>query len=146
MLRKKKTECALRDMQSLVCGAVNDHKSDDVYFYDPTALFKEIMVSFDLLSSFLRENSKSPTNSSKLGIPLPIYAVEPLSSSSRYYSDLFPPLPHPSLGSTHSGTKKTRTAGAIMGEPISIQIRFEASSDWPNEENALEAAKCAMLI
>jgi len=140
----ERTEFALRDMQSLICGAVSGDKSNEKrIFHDPIVIFKEITTSFDMLSSFLIENSKSPSGS--LGIPLTIESVEPLSASLRY-SDLFPPLPHPTLGARHVGVKRIKISGASVGDSILIQLRLEKSSNWPNQNIALEAAKCAMLL
>eukprot|EP00553_Chaetoceros_curvisetus_P009993 CAMPEP_0204618964 /NCGR_PEP_ID=MMETSP0717-20131115/5462_1 /ASSEMBLY_ACC=CAM_ASM_000666 /TAXON_ID=230516 /ORGANISM="Chaetoceros curvisetus" /LENGTH=556 /DNA_ID=CAMNT_0051632835 /DNA_START=57 /DNA_END=1727 /DNA_ORIENTATION=+ len=80
---------------------------------------------------------------SKLGLPLSVDAVEALSPSLRY-SSTFPQVPHPLLGSL---TKyQSKVAGAIVNKPILIQIRFEGSSKWPADTNAMGAAKCAMLM
>jgi len=39
-----------------------------------------------------------------------------------------------------------KAAGAIVGAPALLQIRFEGSSKWPSDLDAMGAAKCAMLI
>jgi U3 small nucleolar RNA-associated protein 22 len=80
---------------------------------------------------------------SRLGLPLTIDAVEPLSPSLRY-SELFPPIPHPFLGGVAPSSKKV--AGAIVSDPILIQVRFGSSSKWPTDLKAIGAAKTAMLI
>jgi U3 small nucleolar RNA-associated protein 22 len=112
------------------------------------------MTAFDSLVEFLRKNTRAIADSSlgskkknvsKLGMPLAIDEVEPLSPCLRY-SALFPPEPHPLLGGNTSGLDKRKVSGANDGSPILIQIRFEGTSKWPASMNAMGAAKCAMLI
>jgi U3 small nucleolar RNA-associated protein 22 len=110
------------------------------------------MKAYESLASFLKSNSLPTlpvpgtleTKKSRLGLPLSIDAVEPLSPTLRY-SELFPPIPHPFAGSSGiKGMKKV--SSAISSEPINIQIRFGASSKWPTDLKAIGAAKTAMLI
>uniref|UniRef100_A0A7S4JAR4 U3 small nucleolar RNA-associated protein 22 n=1 Tax=Odontella aurita TaxID=265563 RepID=A0A7S4JAR4_9STRA len=159
---------ALRDLTSLIDGAAagsaSGSGSGGEAFSDATEAHRKIMAAFDSLSDFLRKNSTPPlggggssTEGSKLGLPLMIDAVEPLSPCLRY-SELFPPVPHPLLGGgagsvnadadDKGGKKKKRNkaSGAVMSDPIQIQIRFEGSSKWPSDVNAMAAAKCAMLV
>ena len=147
----------LRDMTSIIDGvavdaAVKDSTLANPWFSNPTLAHRNIMKSFEELAGFLREHSLPSLpvpgtleeKASRLGMPLAIDAVEPLSPCLRY-SDLFPPLPHPFLGSAGvKGMKKT--SGVIGSEPVCIQIRFGASSKWPTDLKAIGAAKTAMLI
>jgi len=138
---------ALRDMLSLIDGAVS---SSNKPISNSTSAHKDIMVAFDSLSSFLKDNTSAMSGTSgidelsKLGLPLPINSLEALSSCLRY-SELFPPTPHELLG---GGTKNTgeKISGVTMGNAILIQICFKKSSKWPLDINAMGAAKCAMLL
>lgn len=138
----------LHNILSLVEGATDDlSKGNQKLMNSSDAAHKSITAAFENLSKFLKSNSEVETNSigegsSKLGLPLYIDAVEALSPSLRY-SATFPQIPHALLGSTAKGGK--RVAGAIVGDPILIQIRFEGSSKWPSDINAMGAAKCALL-
>lgn len=139
----------LRNMMSLIEGVSGDDAASGGV--DSTIMHKDIMSAFDALTGFLRQNSIAvPVNPgskdmrSKLGLPLAIDAVEPLSSSLRY-SELFPPQAHPLLG----GKKRAsggKAAGVTSGSPILVQIRLEGNSKWPNDVKAISAAKCALLI
>jgi len=140
---------ALRGMRSLIEGVVLSSNTNDT-LSDSTAAHKDIMLAFDSLSSFLKDNTIAvPTASdangiSKLGLPLPINSLEALSPSLRY-SDLFPPTPHELLGGETKNTGK-KIAGVTMGNAILIQICFKKSNKWPLDINAMGAAKCAMLL
>lgn len=122
-------------------------KSGIVPVSDPWANHQKIMKAFESLSDFLRKNSQQSSSGqlydSSLGLPLSIDAVEPLSPSLRY-SELFPQIPHPLLGGATTAEKKG--AGAVMFDPILVQIRFGPSSKWPTDLKAIGAAKTAMLI
>ena len=154
---------ALRGMVSLVDGVPSRSGEgggsggglSSSPFADPAGMHRDVMLAFDSLSTFLRGASAVLTpasaggataaGTSRLGLPLRIDAVEPLAPCLRY-SDPFPPSPHPLLGGT-TGTGSTRkAAGAIVGAPALLQIRFEGSSKWPSDLDAMGAAKCAMLI
>jgi len=147
----------LRHMISIIDGTVingtaNDKSPSNTWFSNPTLAHRSLMKASEELSGFLKEHSL-PTlpvpgtvegKMSRLGLPLAIDAVEPLSPCLRY-SDLFPPLPHLFLGSNGvKGLKKT--SGVISTEPVCIQIRCGASSKWPTDLKAIGAAKAAMLI
>lgn len=142
---------SLRNMQSLVDTAIISHPSAESIMFDPLAAHRAAMRAFDSLAEFLKKNSALTEVvagvkelQSKLGLPLPIDNVEALSMALRY-SEIFPPVPHPFLGSqVLSGTKKV--TGAIMSAPIEIQIRFGSSSKWPADIKAVGAAKTAMLL
>ena len=140
---------ALRNMLSLVDGVATP-SSDDKLLTNAISAFKSAMSTFSSLSDFLRQNS-SPTipvpgsadaKTSRLGVPLAIDAVEPLSPSLRY-SELFPPLPQSTLGGPRRDGKKV---SGVAPPPIMIQIRFGLSSKWPTDLKAIAAAKTAMLI
>ena len=139
----------LRNMVSFIDGIASPQPSP---FSDSLVLHKNVMTAFDSLAEFLRRNTSTTyetaggrgKKASKLGLPLSVDEVEPLSPCLRY-SSLFPPVPHPLLGGTDSGDKR-KISGVNPGEPILIQIRFEGSSKWPTSLNAMCAAKCAMLI
>eukprot|EP00804_Cyclotella_cryptica_P000287 CCRYP_010222-RA/>CCRYP_010222-RA protein AED:0.03 eAED:0.03 QI:184/1/1/1/0.75/0.6/5/416/1480 len=139
----------LRNMVSFIDGVCTEKPSP---LSDSLSLHKNVMLAFDALSDFLRRNTATIVDNSlgkgkkvsKLGLPLSIDDVEPLSPCLRY-SSLFPPVPHPSLGGMELGDSR-KVSGVIDGEPILIQIRFEGSSRWPTSLNAMGAAKCAMLI
>jgi U3 small nucleolar RNA-associated protein 22 len=142
---------SLRNILATVDGVVQCDPSDDSAFLNPLTAHKKVMKAFETLSNFLRTNSL-PTlpvsgttdRKARLGIPISIDAVEPLSPSLRYAA-LFPPLPHPFLGAPAiPGAKKA--SGAVQSDPIEIQIRFGASSKWPTDLKAMGAAKTAMLI
>mmetsp|Transcript_14570 Transcript_14570/g.35207 ORF Transcript_14570/g.35207 Transcript_14570/m.35207 type:complete len:1208 (+) Transcript_14570:97-3720(+) len=133
---------SLPDLMSVVDGASSDEPS--IPFADPVASHQKVMSAFNSLSDFLQKSSRLHDDTGyNLGLPLAIDAVEPLSPSLRY-SELFPPVPHPLLGGEKLKTKKI--PGALTSEPILIQIRFSASSKWPNDLKAIGAAKTAMLI
>lgn len=142
----------LRNMVSFIDGVASASAPSPLS--DSLALHKNAMTAFDSLSDFLRRNTATAATSdgkkvSKLGLPLSIDEVEPLSPCLRY-SALFPPVPHPLLGGTDidSGgdSKKRKVSGVNVGSPILVQIRFEGSSKWPTSLNAMGAAKCAMLV
>jgi len=108
-----------------------------------------VLSAFDALANFLRRNTEQldfsgKPKSSRLGLPLSIDAVEPLSTSLRY-SDPFPPTPHPLLGSAEEAGG-AKVALNISHRPIKIQIRFGRSSKWPNDLRSISAAKTAMLV
>lgn len=115
--------------------------------WDPLSAHQRLLKAFESLSDFLRRHTEQPTpghlQTSSLGLPLSIDAVEALSPALRY-SELFPPHPHPLLGGAPNAEK--RVSGAIMFDPILVQIRFGASSKWPTDLKAIGAAKTAMLI
>lgn len=108
--------------------------------------------AFDDLGSFLKKHS-APTVAvpgttdlkARLGIPLVIDALEALSPALRYAA-VFPPVPHPLLGSLASSTGGIKMAGAIASDPIEVQVRFGPSSKWPMDVKAIAAAKTSMLI
>lgn len=114
---------------------------------DPLSAHRQIIKAFESLSEFLRRSSEQPATgslrSSSLGLPLPIDAVEPLSPSLRY-SELFPSAPHPLLGGPATSGKYV--SGAVMFDPILVQVRFGASSKWPTDLRSIGAAKTAMLV
>ena len=139
----------LRNMMSLVEGVSNDNAANGGV--DSTIMHKDVMSAFESLTAFLRHNSiavpvtpGSKDMRSKLGLPLAIDAVEPLSSSLRY-SELFPPQAHPLLGGKRRANGG-KAAGVTNGSPILVQIRLEGNSKWPNDAKAISAAKCALLI
>ena len=147
-----KPQFALRNILSLVDGvaAPPSTSTEEKLLCSSTAAHKSVMSAFTSLSEFLRQHS-SPTipvpgsadaKTCRLGVPLAIDAVEPLSPSLRY-SELFPPVPHPSLGGPKGGSKKV---SGVAPSPVLIQIRFGASSKWPTDLKAMGAAKTAMLI
>lgn len=139
----------LRKLVSLVEGAKNINADTKVTMIDSAeAAHKSIASAYEKLATFFKKNSElEPVglneSISKLGLPLSIDRVEPLSPALRYTA-CFPQLPHPLLGANVAGSKKV--AGAISNDPILIQIRFEGSSKWPNDISAMGAAKCAMLM
>lgn len=148
--KAKQVSFELRSMVGLVDGVSSSAKPSPLS--DSFTLHKNVMTAFNSLAEFLRQNSiaivgNSGTDkkSSKLGLPLKIDEVEPLSPSLRY-SSLFPPVPHPLLGGVDLGTDKRKVSGAVEGSPVLIQLRFEGSSKWPSSLNAMGAAKCAMLL
>lgn len=136
----------LRNMVSFIDGVSSEKPS---LFSDSLTLHKNAISAFESLSDFLRRNTAATIDTgkgrkiSKLGLPLPIDEVMPLSPCLRY-SSLFPPISHPSLGGTSN--VGSRMSGVIDGQPILIQIRFQSNSKWPSSLNAMAAAKCAMLI
>lgn len=101
---------------------------------DPCAVHKEIFTAFEGLSAILRETS--------LMTPLKVDGVYGASPALRY-SELYPPTPHPLLG--HKKSSMNRVAGALVFEPVLIQIKFSPSSKWPTDLHAIGAAKAAML-
>eukprot|EP00554_Chaetoceros_debilis_P006566 CAMPEP_0194073910 /NCGR_PEP_ID=MMETSP0149-20130528/1122_1 /TAXON_ID=122233 /ORGANISM="Chaetoceros debilis, Strain MM31A-1" /LENGTH=1393 /DNA_ID=CAMNT_0038753963 /DNA_START=143 /DNA_END=4324 /DNA_ORIENTATION=+ len=139
----------LKDLTSLVDGRCHEsYKGNAKLLNSSDAAHKSMTNAFEKLSLFLKSNSlmdvTGPSEgTSKLGLPLSIDAVEALSPSLRY-SCSFPQAPHPLLGSSTKRQKKV--AGVVVGDPILIQIRFEGSSRWPSDTNAMGAAKCAMLL
>ena len=151
-LRKDKgttASFALRNLLSTVDGVIPDDNT--TVTFNPLVAHKWAMKAFEELSSFLR-NESLPTLSvpgsdkfqSRLGIPLQIDAVEPLSPVLRY-AELFPPIPHPLLGGP-SLPGFHKVSGVISSTPIRIQIRFGSSSKWPTDIRAIGAAKTAMLL
>jgi len=145
---KEKIEFALPHLISIVDGVTNNGKEQvSAQFGDPLAAHQGVMKAFDSLSQFLRQGSQPShyqQSQNFVELPLTIDAVEPLSACLRY-SELFPPIPHPFLGGRASSNNK-QVSGAIMSQPIEIQIRFESSSKWPTDLKAIGAAKTAMLI
>eukprot|EP00537_Pseudo-nitzschia_pungens_P011070 CAMPEP_0172386406 /NCGR_PEP_ID=MMETSP1061-20121228/3972_1 /TAXON_ID=37318 /ORGANISM="Pseudo-nitzschia pungens, Strain cf. pungens" /LENGTH=1289 /DNA_ID=CAMNT_0013115787 /DNA_START=259 /DNA_END=4128 /DNA_ORIENTATION=- len=145
---KEKIEFALPNLLSVV-DEISGKKQDTVTQpLNPIVAHQNVMKAFESLSQFLRQGS-NPTkyqqqNQTFLELPLAIDAVEPLSPCLRY-SELFPPVPHPFLGGPSSSSNK-KVAGAIVSDPVLVQIRFESSSKWPSDLKAIGAAKTAMLI
>jgi U3 small nucleolar RNA-associated protein 22 len=148
--KKNTPQFCLREMLSIVDG-VHTNDQEDRVFSNSHAAHKNILNAFDDLSKFLLQHSaqtlpvpgEADKMQSRLGIPLPIDAVEPLSPALRY-SELFPPIPHPLLGGQRSAGKKV--SGVVCSSPILVQIRFGHSSKWPTDIKAMGAAKTAMLI
>ena len=103
--------------------------------FDPFAGHRNVMKAFEGLSTVLCTTS--------LSIPLRIDAVEPLSPALRY-SELYPPMPHPILGNSKTSTKTV--SGALMFNPILVQVKLTSSSKWPTDLKAIGAAKSAMLL
>ena len=143
----------LRDMASIIDGVLtSDKESVESVVFDPARAFHMVNKAFNSLSDFLRKQSlpnlgsydgiSAPT--SPLGIPLAIDAVDPLSPSLRG-SVLFPPTPHPWIGSSAMAGEK-KIPGVVSTDPIEIQVRFGASSKWPTDIKAIGAAKAAMLV
>ncbi len=138
---------ALSNMASLVESAQQSNggstgSSDQTH--------KMIKSAFDSLAKFLRQNTEISTTPagdsvSKLGLPLRIDEVEAIAPALRH-TEVFPQKPHVLLGGNKSDTTTKKIAGAIVGDPILIQIRFQGSSKWPQDINAMGAAKCAMLM
>ncbi len=144
---KEKIEFALPHLISVVDGVTSGKEQVSTQFGDPLAAHQDVMKAFDSLSQFLRQGSQPShyqQSQNFIELPLTIDAVEPLSACLRY-SELFPPIPHPFLGSRAPSNNK-QVSGAIMSQPIEIQIRFESSSKWPTDLKAIGAAKTAMLI
>lgn len=143
------TPFELKSLLSLVEGMKqNRHNPSEKFVNNAEASHKSMISAFESLSNFLRTNSQLETvrhdqSASKLGLPLSIDAVEPLSPFLRY-SSTFPQVPHRLLGSLEKSSQK-KVAGAVNSESILIQIRFEGSSKWPTDTNAMGAAKCALL-
>lgn len=155
---------SLRDIMSVIDGVLiqqqqpggeNDSSSNNRNEqFDPLVAHRNCTKAFQCLSEFLRDHSAATATTgnnatSNLGLPLPIDAVEALSPALRY-AELFPPTPHPWLGgggstASVSGVGK-KISGAIMSDPIEIQIRFGPSSKWPTDIKAMGAAKTAMLV
>lgn len=144
---KESIQFSLPNLLSVVDGVTCEDKSTHP-FIDPMLAHQNMMKAFEFLSDFLRKNSQQPLpgslETSRLGLPLAIDGVEPLSPCLRY-SELFPPVPHPFLGSTPVTSSK-KVSGALVSDPILIQIRFGSSSKWPSDLKAIGAAKTAMLI
>mmetsp|Transcript_20092 Transcript_20092/g.43309 ORF Transcript_20092/g.43309 Transcript_20092/m.43309 type:complete len:1469 (+) Transcript_20092:333-4739(+) len=143
----------LRNMMSLIEGvSIASNSSSKTSGVDSTAMHKDIMAAFDSLTVFLRRNSiavpvisGSKETRSKLGLPLAVEAVEPVSPSLRY-SELFPPEAQPLLGDGKKKGGGSRVPGVTTGSPIVIQLRLEGNSKWPTDVKAISAAKCALLI
>jgi U3 small nucleolar RNA-associated protein 22 len=147
---------AMRNIQSTVDGVIaapaqSSLSSSRKLLTDPMKAFRTVMKVFEDFGEFLCKNTAKtiPVTDSEfksvLGLPLTIDAVEPISPSLRYAS-LFPPLPHPLLCESDFYQGQTKVSGVIMSPPIEVQIRFGASSKWPNELAAIRAAKAAMLL
>ena len=143
---REEIEFALPYLISIVDG-ISTKQPVSSQLSDPVVSQQHVMKVFDSLSTFFRQGGQHlqyrQQNQLFLDLPLKIDAVEPLSPCLRY-SELFPPTPYPFLGGPSPSGKKV--SGAIMSDPIVIQIRFEASSKWPSDLNAVGAAKTAMLI
>eukprot|EP00536_Pseudo-nitzschia_multiseries_P002622 jgi/Psemu1/183925/e_gw1.35.172.1 len=145
---KGKVEFALPNLLSVVDEISNKNQGAATQPLNPIVAHQNVMKAFDSLSQLLRQGSQPSQyrqqNQIFLELPLAIDAVEPLSPCLRY-ADLFPPVPHPFLGGPSSpGNKKV--SGAIVSDPVLIQIRFGSSSKWPSDLKAIGAAKTAMLI
>mmetsp|Transcript_2252 Transcript_2252/g.3339 ORF Transcript_2252/g.3339 Transcript_2252/m.3339 type:complete len:1276 (+) Transcript_2252:234-4061(+) len=148
---KKKHSFLLKDILTMVDGV---HRSDSTCdlskkMCNATQAHRNILSAFDSLTNFLRKNTEQwdfsgKPKSSRLGLPLSIDAVEPLSASLRY-SDPFPAIPHPLLGGAGEGSTG-KLALNIPYLPINIQIRFGRSSKWPTDLKSISAAKTAMLV
>jgi U3 small nucleolar RNA-associated protein 22 len=137
---------ALRNVVSLVEGVAHKNTSmKNQITQSSEVAYKDVVSAFEALSKFLTRNTSGASDgTSKLDLPLAIDSIEALSPFLRS-SGLFPPLPHHLLGG-HKGNADKKVAGVIMGDSILVQIRFEGSSKWPSDINAMGAAKCAMLI
>ncbi|GAX25637.1 U3 small nucleolar RNA-associated protein 22 [Fistulifera solaris] len=141
----------LRNMASIVDVVSASTQQEAWDAGNPAAAHRSAMKAFEVFSDFLRKNSIATEpvpgslteKTSKLGLPLTIDAVEPLSPALRYVS-LYPPIPHSLLGGP--AAKEQVATGAVQSEPIEILLRLGASSKWPNDIAAIAAAKTAMLI
>lgn len=79
-------------------------------------------------------------------LPLKVTDLLPVHSAFRYTS-LFPVQPHPLAFS--KGQKITAASTAQVNtvlEPLSIQVKFERSSAWPTEKDALMHAKTGFYV
>lgn len=142
---------SLRNMLALVDGLQSSSLTTEQRLFNPLSAHRSLLGAFESLSDFLRKNSVadipvqgSSEKTSALGLPLAIDAVEALSPSLRYV-ELFPPIPHPSLGG-NSVQSSQKVSGMISSDPVKIQIRFRPSSSWPNDLKALKSSKGAMLV
>ena len=154
----------LREMMCLVDGVRNsntavNNANDPLAKLESSAQLahRSIMTVYESLVSFLRDNSAktipvkdaqgeaTDERISRLGTPLEIDAVEPLSPCLRY-SELFPPTPHQLLGGPTRATLSKKVSGVVASAPIKLQIRFGRSSKWPTDIRAMGAAKTAMLL
>lgn len=145
---------SLRDIVSTVDGVKTTTTSSTAasLLSNPLAAHRAVMKAFESLANVLRKTSaltvpvpgSATAMTSKLGIPLPIDAVEALSPALRYAA-LYPPVPHPLLGAAPAPGQQ-KASGAVQSDPIAVQIRFGSSSKWPNDLKAIGAAKTAMLI
>lgn len=148
-------EFSLRGMLSAIDGVLNENDASTNHSrFNQLTAHRQVVKAYESLAQFLRKHSAKtePVEGtsdlvSRLGIPLSIDAVEPLSPVLRY-AEVFPPLPHPLLGETGIPSLATgkKVAGAVLSDPIEIQIRFGPSSKWPTDLKAIGAAKCAMLV
>ncbi|GKY91460.1 hypothetical protein MPSEU_000118300 [Mayamaea pseudoterrestris] len=149
--QKSNLQFSLRNMMSAIDGVLQQKPGNDSQHLNQLSAHRLLLKAFDSLVSFLRTNS-APTIRvegsndmiSRLGVPLPVDAVEPVSPALRY-AELFPATPHPDLGASLA-PKVERLSGAIVSNPIDVQIRFGASSKWPTDIKAIGAAKTAMLV
>ena len=147
---------SLRNILSLVDGCAYKTTEQDPHLPclgDPVTAHRNLTKAFNSLAIFLRTYSMLTPRAegvsnqlrSKLGIPLAIDAVEPLSPALRY-AELYPPIPHPLLGGLSSQGASKKVSGVVSFSPVAIQIRFGQSSAWPSDLKAMGAAKTAMLI
>lgn len=141
---------SLRNVLSAVDGVIQREPSTS-YQVNAVAAHRTIIKAFESLSDFLRSNSTptvavegSDEMTSRLGVPLAVDAVEPVSPALRY-AELFPPIPHADLGAVVQ-PRDGKISGVVMSAPIEIQIRFGTSSKWPTDIKAIGAAKSAMLV
>jgi U3 small nucleolar RNA-associated protein 22 len=147
---------SLRDLVSTVDGVAGSSTTMPKILSNPLSAHRSVMKAMESLSSWLRSHSAltmpvpgSATEfQSALGMPLAIDAVEPLAPVLRYV-ELYPPLPHPLLGAEAASGMSSlpnRVSGAVLTDPIAVQIRFGPSSKWPTDLKAIGAAKAAMLV
>jgi U3 small nucleolar RNA-associated protein 22 len=139
-----------RQMLALV-ESYETQGSNDSKAVSSVDLHKSVMSAYDNLTSFLLRRTKDDQEKRLGNIPMAINLVEPLGPALRY-CQVFPPHPHPLLrqgqgsGSGSERQRQGKVAGAVMFEPIDIQLRLARCGNWPSDVNAMGAAKCAVLV
>lgn len=104
---------------------------------DIADIVKKANLALESLTKFFK--------TADLEIPLKVAAVESNESALRY-SNLYPPQKHAQLSKDSSFDDDGKVSGCTTYAPIIVNLKFDKSSKWPQEEAALKAAKLAFMI
>ncbi|KAJ0411565.1 hypothetical protein ATCC90586_004215 [Pythium insidiosum] len=127
---------AALDVESQI-GAVSTKKIGGTSFESTMNSVSKLWVIFNAFAKTLRDLDS---------LPLKVSDIMPLHPAFRY-TGLHPVQPHPLAYSKgeKKGTTPTSQVGTVL-EPLTLQLKFERSSAWPSEKEALLHAKTGFYV